>query len=142
MARSSYASPPLFRCARPRSRSRWIGQTTRSSGCGAGDCAAPPCCFLTPRRDGVELSGRQAALAAGLVAALAAAPPIRNGFVQDGHWVVEQRPLLRHPGSLAAVLTEPYWPRGVGGGAVRAPLLGPFALPLPTRARPPRLHAV
>src|SRR3989442_10068299 len=107
MARSSYASPPPFPCARPRSRSRWIGQTTRSSGCGAGDCAAPPCCSLTPRRDGVELRGRQAALAAGLVAAPVAAPSIRKGFVQDDHWVVEQRPFLQHPPAPAAVLTEP-----------------------------------
>src|SRR2546425_11621 len=142
MARSSYASPPPFRCAPPRSRSHWIGRTTRSSGCGAGDCAAPPCCSLTPRPDGVELQGRRAALAGGLVGALVAARPARNGFVQDDHWVVEQRPLLRHPGSLAAVLTEPYWPRGCGGVLWRPAGLASYALDFRISANPHWFHAV
>src|SRR2546430_7100594 len=140
--RSCGVGIPPCRCARPRSRSRWIGRTTRSSGCGAGDCAGPPCCFPAPRPDGVELRGRQAALAAGLVAALVAAPSVRNGFVQDDHWVVEQRPLLRHPGSLAALLTEPYWPRGFGGVLWRPAVLASYALDYRISASPHWFHAV
>jgi len=90
----------------------------------------------------VELRGRQAALAAGLVAALVAAPSVRNGFVQDDHWVVEQRPLLRHPGSLAAVLTEPYWPRGFGGVLWRPAVLASYALDYRISASPHWFHAV
>jgi len=90
----------------------------------------------------VELRGRQAALAAGLVAALVAAPSVRNGFVQDDHWVVEQRPLLRHPGSLAAVLTEPYWPRGFGGVLWRPAVLVSYALDYRISANPHWFHAV
>jgi len=90
----------------------------------------------------VELRGRQAALAAGLVAALVAAPSVRNGFVQDDHWVVEQRPLLRHPGSLAAVLTEPYWPRGFGGVLWRPAVLASYALDFRISANPHWFHAV
>ena len=90
----------------------------------------------------MELRGRQAALAAGLVAALVAAPSVRNGFVQDDHWVVEQRPLLRHPGSLAAVLTEPYWPRGFGGVLWRPAVLVSYALDYRISANPHWFHAV
>ena len=90
----------------------------------------------------MELRGRQAALAAGLVAALVAAPSVRNGFVQDDHWVVEQRPLLRHPGSLAAVLTEPYWPRGFGGVLWRPAVLASYALDYRISASPHWFHAV
>jgi len=90
----------------------------------------------------VELRGRQAALAAGLVAALVAAPSIRNGFVQDDHWVVEQRPFLQHPRSLAAVLTEPYWPRGFGGVLWRPVVLVSYALDYRISASPHWFHAI
>lgn len=90
----------------------------------------------------MELRGRQAALAAGLVAALAAAPSVRNGFVQDDHWVVEQRPLLQHPGSLAALVTEPYWPRGFGGVLWRPAVLASYALDYRISASPHWFHAV
>ena len=90
----------------------------------------------------MELRGRQAALAAGLVAALVAAPSVRNGFVQDDHWVVEQRPFLQHPGSLAALLTEPYWPRGFGGVLWRPAVLASYALDYRISASPHWFHAV
>ncbi len=90
----------------------------------------------------MELRGRQAALAAGLVAALVAAPSVRNGFVQDDHWVVEQRPMLQHPGSLAALLTEPYWPRGFGGVLWRPAVLASYALDYRISASPHWFHAV
>jgi len=90
----------------------------------------------------VELRGRQAALAAGLVAAIVAAPSVRNGFVQDDHWVVEQRPLLQHPGSLAALVTEPYWPRGFGGVLWRPAVLASYALDYRISTSPHWFHAV
>src|SRR5256885_13283189 len=43
---------------------------------------------------------RSAALAAGLLAAIVAAPSLHNGFVSDDHWVIVERPLLQHPPSL------------------------------------------
>src|SRR5256885_14382418 len=86
---------------------------------------------------------RSAALAAGLLAAIVAAPSLHNGFVSDDHWVIVERPLLQHPPSIAAVLTEPYWPAGFGGGTRRP--AGPASYPpdyrLGRRAhRVPPLH--
>src|SRR5207245_9016907 len=78
----------------------------------------------------------------GLLAAVGAAPAVRNRFVQDDHWVVEQRPLLQHPGSLAALLTEPYWPRGFGGVLWRPAVLASYALDYRISASPHWFHAI
>jgi protein O-mannosyl-transferase len=74
------------------------------------------------------VTARNAALAAGLLAAIVAAPSLHNGFVSDDHWVIVERPLLQHPPSIAAVLTEPYWPAGFGGVTWRPAVLASYAL--------------
>ena len=74
------------------------------------------------------MTARNAALAAGLLAAIVAAPSLHNGFVSDDHWVIVERPLLQHPPSIAAVLTEPYWPAGFGGVTWRPAVLASYAL--------------
>ena len=65
---------------------------------------------------------------AGLLAAVVAAPSIRNGFVADDRWIIAERPLLQHPPSLGAVLEEPYWPVGFGGSLWRPVVLASYAL--------------
>ena len=74
------------------------------------------------------LKARDAALAAGFLAAIVAAPSLQNGFVSDDQWVIVERPLLQHPPSIAAVLTEPYWPAGFGGVTWRPAVLASYAL--------------
>ena len=74
------------------------------------------------------MTPRNAALAAGLLAALVAAPSLHNGFVSDDHWVIVERPLLQHPPAIAAVLREPYWPAGFGGVTWRPAVLASYAL--------------
>ena len=74
------------------------------------------------------MTARNAALAAGLLAAIVAAPSLHNGFVSDDHWVIVERPLLQHPPSLGAVLKEPYWPAGFGGVTWRPAVLISYAL--------------
>ena len=56
--------------------------------------------------------------------------------------MVEQRPFLQHPGSLAALLTEPYWPRGFGGVLWRPAVLASYALDYRISANPHWFHAV
>jgi len=76
----------------------------------------------------VGVSARTAALAAGLLAVAVALPSVHNGFVSDDRWVIVERPLLVHPPSLAAVLSEPYWPAGFGGVTWRPAVLASYAL--------------
>jgi protein O-mannosyl-transferase len=82
------------------------------------------------------------ALLAGLVAGLVALPAVRNGYVEDAHWVIEQRPLLSHPPSAGALLLEPYWPRTFGGGVWRPAVLLTYALDRKVSDGPHWLHAV
>ena len=88
------------------------------------------------------MSARQAALAAGLVAALVAASSIGNGFVSDDRWVIAERPLLVHPPSLGAVLTEPYWPAGFGGVTWRPAVLASYSLDYRLGGSPSWFHLV
>src|SRR5437660_5441029 len=82
-----------------------------------------------------------ALLCAGL-AGIVAAPAIRNGYVEDAHWIVEQRPLLQHPPSLGALLLEPYWPRTFGGGVWRPAVLAAYAAERQVGSGPVLLHAM
>jgi hypothetical protein len=90
----------------------------------------------------VGITARQAALAAGLLAAAVAAPSIRNGFVGDDRWVIVERPLLQQPPSLAAVLGEPYWSTGFGGALWRPAVLASYALDYRLGGSPHWFHAV
>jgi len=47
------------------------------------------------------------AVVSALVAGAVAAPAVRNGYVEDAHWIIEQRPLLEHPPTPLALLHEP-----------------------------------
>jgi hypothetical protein len=76
----------------------------------------------------VGVTTRQAVLIAALAAAAVAAPSIRNDFVADDRWVIAERPFLHHPGSIGAVLVEPYWPATFGGSMWRPAVLTSFAL--------------
>jgi hypothetical protein len=76
----------------------------------------------------VGVTTRQAVLFAALAAAAVAAPSIRNEFVADDRWVIAERPFLRNPPSIGAVLVEPYWPATFGGSMWRPAVLASFAL--------------
>ncbi len=88
------------------------------------------------------VTARQAALAAGLVAAAVAAPSIRNDFVGDDRWVIVERPFLQHPGSVRALLAQPYWPPGFGGVLWRPAVLASYALDYRISHSPHWFHAV
>src|SRR5712691_3282029 len=75
--------------------------------------------FLRPTR---------VAIVTALVAGTVAAPAVRNGYVEDAHWIIEQRPLLVHPPTALALLLEPYWPRSFGGGVWRPAVLVSYSL--------------
>jgi hypothetical protein len=90
----------------------------------------------------VGVTTRHAVLAAGLLAAVVAAPSIRNEFVADDLWVVANRQVLQHPPSLSAVLTEPYWPAGFGGVMWRPAVISSFALDYRISTSPHWFHAV
>jgi hypothetical protein len=62
--------------------------------------------------------------------------------VQDDRWVVADRPLLRHPPSLAALLVEPYWPASFGGALWRPAVLASYALDFRVSDDPRWFHAV
>lgn len=79
---------------------------------------------------------------AGLAAALVALPAVRNGFVEDDGWIVSERPLLRHPPSVGALLVEPYWPRSFRGALWRPAVLTSYALDFRITPRPWWFHAV
>jgi hypothetical protein len=84
----------------------------------------------------------QAALLAGLLAAIVAAPSVRNDFVADDQWVVANRPVLQQPPSVGAVLTEPYWPASFGGVMWRPAVISSFALDYQVSKSPHWFHAV
>ncbi len=88
------------------------------------------------------ITARQAALAVGLLAAAVAAPSIRNGFVADDRWVIVERPLLKQPPSVGALLREPYWPAGFGGVMWRPAVLASYALDYRLGGRPWWFHLV
>jgi len=98
--------------------------------------------LTVPGRSTARLLPWHAAAIAGLAAALVSAPSIRNGFVRDDHWVVEQRPLLRYPPSIAAVLAAPFWPPSFGGRLWRPAVLASFALDYRVSANPSWFHFV
>ena len=84
----------------------------------------------------------QAALLAGVLATIVAAPSIRNEFVADDQWVVANRQVLEHPSSLAAVLKEPYWPASFGGVMWRPAVITSWALDYRVSSSPHWFHAV
>ncbi len=83
-----------------------------------------------------------AALIAGLLATVVAAPSIRNGFVADDQWVVANRQVLQHPPSVAAVLKEPYWPVSFGGVMWRPAVISSLALDFRVSSSPHWFHAI
>ena len=88
------------------------------------------------------MTARQAALAAGLLAAAVAAPSIRNGFVADDRWVIVERHFLKQPPSFGALLREPYWPAGFGGVMWRPAVLASYALDYRLGGSPRLFHGV
>jgi hypothetical protein len=84
----------------------------------------------------------QAALIAGFLATVVAAPAIRNEFVADDQWVVANRQVLEHPPSLVAVLKEPYWPASFGGVMWRPAVISSFALDYLVSNSPHWFHAI
>jgi protein O-mannosyl-transferase len=89
-----------------------------------------------------EVSARSAALAAGLLAVAVALPSIRNEFAGDDRWVIVERPLLKQPPSLSAVVAEPYWPAGFGGVMWRPAVLTAYALDYRVGGGPHWFHAM
>jgi hypothetical protein len=83
----------------------------------------------------------QAAFAAAVLAAVVAAPSIRNEFVADDQWVVANRQVLEHPLSVGAVLKEPYWPAGFGGVMWRPAVMTSWALDYRVSSSPHWFHA-
>jgi hypothetical protein len=81
-------------------------------------------------------------LAAGLLAAAVAAPSIRNDFVADDRWVIAERPFLKQPPSIVAVLTEPYWPVTFGGSMWRPAVIASYAADYRISHSPHWFHAV
>ena len=88
------------------------------------------------------ITGLRAALIAALLAAAVALPSIRNDLAQDDRWIVTGRPVLQHPASLRALLTEPYWPRSFHGGLWRPAVLASYALDYRFSSSPHWFHAV
>jgi protein O-mannosyl-transferase len=81
-------------------------------------------------------------LVAGLLAAAVAAPSIRNEFVADDRWVIAERPFLRQPPSIVAVLAEPYWPVTFGGSMWRPAVIASYALDYRVSQSPHWFHAI
>src|SRR2546425_10733653 len=75
-----------------------------------------------------SLRAAHVALLTAMLAGAVAAPAIHNGYVEDAHWIIEQRPLLVHPPTASALLLEPYWPRSFGGGVWRPAVLVSYSL--------------
>ena len=88
------------------------------------------------------ITARQVVLLSGLLAALVAAPSIRNDFVADDQWVVANRQVLEHPPSVGAVLKEPYWPASFGGVMWRPVVITSWALDYRVSSSPHWFHAV
>ncbi|MFN2570377.1 MAG: tetratricopeptide repeat protein [Gemmatimonadales bacterium] len=85
---------------------------------------------------------RRAVLVAVLVAAVVAAPAIRNEFVADDQWVIAHRQVLEDPPSIGAVLQEPYWPKSFGGVMWRPAVISSFAIDYRVSSSPHWFHAV
>jgi hypothetical protein len=90
----------------------------------------------------VGITARKVVLFSGLLAALVAAPSIRNGFVADDQWVVANRPVLEHPPSVAAVLKEPYWPASFGGVMWRPAVMTSWAIDYRVSSSAHWFHAI
>jgi hypothetical protein len=88
------------------------------------------------------LSTSHAVLVAGLLAAIVAAPSIRNEFVSDDQWVVAKREVLEHPPSIGAVLKEPYWPASFGGVMWRPAVMTSFAIDYQISTSPHWFHVM
>ena len=84
----------------------------------------------------------QAALLAGVLATIVAAPSIRNDFVADDQWVVANRQVLQKPPSVTAVLKEPYWPASFGGVMWRPAVISSFALDYQVSNSPHWFHTI
>jgi len=84
----------------------------------------------------------QAALLAGVLATIVAAPSIRNDFVADDQWVVANRQVLQKPPSVTAVLEEPYWPASFGGVMWRPAVISSFALDYQVSNSPHWFHTI
>jgi len=90
----------------------------------------------------VGVTARQAVLFSALLAAVVAAPSIRNDFVADDQWVVAHRQALEQPASFGAVLKEPYWPASFGGVMWRPAVMTSWALDYQVSTSPHWFHAV
>ena len=88
------------------------------------------------------VTARQAVLFSALLAAVVAAPSIRNDFVADDQWVVAHRQALEQPASFGAVLKEPYWPASFGGVMWRPAVMTSWALDYQVSTSPHWFHAV
>src|SRR5712691_4479655 len=89
-----------------------------------------------------SLRAAHVALLTAMLAGAVAAPAIHNGYVEDAHWIIEQRPLLEHSPTARALLLEPYWPRSFGGGVWRPAVLASYALDQQVGPSPHWVHAV
>src|SRR5712691_12539814 len=89
-----------------------------------------------------SLRAAHVALLTAMLAGTVAAPAIHNGYVEDAHWIIEQRPLLEHPPTARALLLEPYWPRTFGGGVWRPAVLVTYAVDRQVSPSARWLHAV
>ena len=69
----------------------------------------------------MSLARAQWRLVAGiaLLALLAHANAIANGFVLDDRGIILEHPLVQAPSTAWRALVEPYWPARVGGGQYR-----------------------
>jgi len=90
----------------------------------------------------MTLGPARVGLLAGLLASAVALPSVRNGFVQDDAWVVQNRHILMSPPSAAALLREPFWPRSFGGSLWRPLVLASWALDYRVSSRPAWFHVV
>jgi len=90
----------------------------------------------------VGVATRDAVLLSAFLAAVVAAPSIRNEFVADDQWVVANRQVLEHPPSAGAVLKEPYWPASFGGVMWRPAVITSWALDYRVSSSPHWFHAV
>lgn len=99
----------------------------------------PPHAGTTARH---TITRRYAVLAAALLAAVVAAPSIRNDFVGDDQWVIANRQVLEHPPSAGAVLKEPYWPASFGGVMWRPAVIASWAIDYRVSSSPHWFHAI
>ncbi len=98
-----------------------------------------PAVATSPRR---TIRVWQVVLFAALLAAIVAAPSIRNEFVADDQWVVANRQMLQHPTSLSDLLKEPYWPASFGGVMWRPAVMSSWAIDYRVSSSPHWFHAI